>query len=551
MTSITPTGPKARSRPGHALGLRALWLATAAAATLVTPAAMAQQPTAPPPDEEPVVTAPEPPPEGAQPAEETPAPATTPPQAQPPVRPGRSTQERQLADTRGFSLTPTLGLEAAVTDNVLLTDQDRKSDFLARALLRLDSLLNHGRTVGRLTVEGFYDWYARTSSFNGASVNADGDASLSLVPDVLSLDVHGVVTNGRTTTFGSPAIDRAGVDGRLQVAVWDIGPRLTTKLGDFADLQGVARFSQVYYWGASGSQITTPIPQDDNIVQVVGRIDTGKRMHGYELLTIAQFEKDEHGYQQVNAVQSLYVNVDPAVRLIGRAGYERVEQQNISTIDAPLLSAGFEFTPNDTSRITIEGGERFHRGAWSAQADVSLADHLYLAGQYSEAVQPDQVFVANSFQEFVQQSMNLPLPIAPQRFQVQDNLYSQASFNKVGDLRVLLRNPRTSLELTGRYTDREFLTNHTHDRTALAMVTLKHALRRDLDGSAEFSYSKTYESPLYGASRTYAVNATLDYRANSTTDVTASYAFANGKELFTGGRTINDNTLLLALRKRF
>jgi len=549
MTSITPTGPKARSRRGRALGLRGLWLASVAAATLVTPAAMAQQPTTSTPDDEPVVTSPETP----LPAEEGRTAEETRPgeDKQPAVPRTRAEQQKQLVDTRDFSITPTVGFEAAFTDNVLLTEHDRKSDFLARALLRLDSLLNHGRTVGRLTVEGFYDWYARTNDFNGASVNADGNASFSLVPDLLSIDADAVVTNGRTTTFGTPAIDRAGVEGRVQVAVWDIGPKLTTKLGDFADLLGMARFSQVYYWGAASSEITTPLPQDDNIVQVVGRIDTGKRMRGYQLLTILQFEKDEHGYQQVNAVQSVYVTVDPAVRLIGRAGYERVEQENISTIEAPLLSAGFEFTPNDTSRITIEGGERFNRGAWSAQAEAAFADHLYLAGEYSEAVQPDQVFVANSFQEFVEQSMNLPLPIAPQRFQVTDNLYSQASFNKVGDLRVLLRNPRTSVELMGRYTDREFLSTHTHDRTAQTTVTLKHALRRDLNGTAEFTYSKTYESPLYGASRTYGANATLDYHANSTTDVTATYAFSNGKELFTGGRTINDNTFLIALRKRF
>jgi uncharacterized protein (PEP-CTERM system associated) len=521
--------------------MRLLWLSTVAAATLATPVALAQQPG----------WSPDAPAAQFQPPGE-PAPGEAIPTA-PETRREQleAAQERQGSVGRGFALVPTVGLDLAVTDNVALSEHDRKSDLLVRALLRLDALLNRGRAYGQLFVEGLYDQYARSNDFNGASLEANGEGSYSLVPDILSLEAHADVTSGRTNNFGTPAIDRAGVNNRVQLAVWDVGPRLTSKLGDFADLEAVARYSQVHYWGADSSRLTAPLPPDDGIVQVLGRLDTGKRITAYELLTTVQFAKDDHGYQTVNAVQSVYVNIDPVIRLFGRAGYEHVEQEDIADIEAPLLSAGVEWTPNANSRISLEGGQRFHRAAWAAHAEATLSNHVFLVGDYSEAVQPDQVFVVGSFQQFVEENLNLPLPIAPQRFQLQDNIYSQPSFNKVGELRILLTNPRTSLELSGRYSDREFLGFETNDRTVLAQAVLKHALRPDLDGVIHASYARTYESPVYGPSRNYAVNAQLAYRANSTTDFTATYAYANGKQLFTAGETISDNSFLIAIRKRF
>jgi len=530
MTSTTPTGP--RARPHRDLARR-LWLAgatTAAVASIATPAARAQE-------QEP---APPPPTDQSAPAQ---------PPVAPPVRAGAERVEP--VDTRSFSITPTVGLEAAYTDNVELTEHGRKSDVLLRGLLRIDAQLNRGRATGRLSVEGLYDQYVHTNDFNGGSVSANGSAAYVVTPGFLTLEANGAITNGRTSTFGAPAIDRAGVNGRVQLSVWDVGPRLTTKLGDFADLAAVARFSQVIYSAASGSQVDTPLPPDDNIVQVGGRIDTGQRSRVYQLLTTALYQKDDHGYQTANAVQSVYFSVRPAVRLIGRAGYERVEQEGAPTIEAAVLSAGVELVPNANSRITLEGGSRFRRTAWAAQAEVNIAERIFISGDYTEAVQPDQVFVADSFHSFIEQSLNLPRPVAPTDFNVQDNIYAEASFNKVADLRAVLQQPRGAIELTARYSDREFLLTHTHDRTALGSLTFRRALRPDLNGSVDLSYARTYSSPVYGASRSYAVAARLDYRANSTTDVTASYALANSEQLFGAGETIYDNTVLVAIRKRF
>jgi hypothetical protein len=545
MTSSKLTGPGARPCKGRARGLRGIWLATVAAAAVVTPVAYAQQP-----DEEPIPSAEQPAPSTDQPPPSTEEPAPAPEEAVT-TAPEARARARQLADTRGFGVVPTVGLEAAVTDNVALSQDNRKADFLLRALLGLDAVLNRGRTTGRLSVTSFYDQYARSNDFNGFSVEANADAALQLVKDVLSLEAHGAITNGRTTNFGAPAIDRSGVAGRVQYSIWDIGARYTGKLGDFADLGGLARFSQVYYSAADSSRLETPLPPDDSIWQAVARIDTAKRLRGYQLVTVAKYEGDDHGYNTVGALQSVYVNLYPKVRLIARAGYEHVEQENIAEIDAPVLSAGFEITPTANSKFSFEGGERYRRTAWAAHAEANFGEHIYLYGDYNEAVQPDQVFVVNSFQQFVDESLNLPPPIAPSRFSVQDNIYAQPSFNKYGDVRLLLINPRTSLELSAHYGDREFLLAETHDRTLLTSVMLTHALRPDLTGQLDFGYARTYSSPLYGESRSYAASAQLNYHANSTTDVTASYAYADGKELFAGGERVYDNSFLIAIRKRF
>lgn len=542
MTSRKPTGPGARPLRGRALGLRRIWLATVAAVALAAPMAYAQQPV-PSPEEPAPSGEPTEQPSAEQPFAEQPPPdeaVTTSPEARAQARRAR----------RGFAIVPTVGLEAAVTDNVALTENNRKTDFLLRALIGIDAVLNRGRTTGELSVRTFYDQYARMNDFNGYSLELNGVAALALVPDVFSLEAHGTITNGRTINFGTPAIDRAGVTGRVQYSLWDVDGKLDGKLGGLADFGGIGRFSQIYYSAADKSHINTPLPPDDSLWQAAVRIDTAKRLRAYQLVTVAKYEADDHGYNTVGALQSVYVRLGPKVRLIARAGYEHTEQQGVTNIDAPVLSAGFEVTPNANSKISVEGGERYHRANWAAHAEASFADHIFLYGDYGEALQPDPVSVAKSFQEFVDESLSLPSPLTRTRFTVQDNIYTQTSFYKAGDLRLVLANPRTSLEFAAHYTDREFLTDQTHDRTASITASVVHALRPDLSGAVDLGYAHTYSSPVYGETRNYSAGAHLDYRVNSTTDLSGAYAFADSKQLFAGGQHLYDNTFLISLRKR-
>jgi uncharacterized protein (PEP-CTERM system associated) len=213
-----------------------------------------------------------------------------------------------------------------------------------------------------------------------------------------------------------PSLESIGLErrGRTQLEIYRVGPRLAARLGGFADLVAAVRSQWVSYTAEKGG--VSQLPPDSNILQALGRIDTTDRFSGYQLLTSASYVRDDHDYRAASAVQSAYLRVLPKTRLIGRAGYERIRQSGVVDLSAPVLSVGIELSPNATSRLTVEGGQRYERTAWNAKADVRLGNRLLLTGEYYETLSPSQVYVANSFERFVEQTKDFPAPVVPQVF---------------------------------------------------------------------------------------------------------------------------------------
>jgi uncharacterized protein (PEP-CTERM system associated) len=446
--------------------------------------------------------------------------------------------------------TPSIGVQETYTDNANLTSEQRSSDFVTRGQVGVDVAVDRGPLTGRVEAEYAYDWYASNSDLNGGSLMVNGTGEYVILKDRLWIEGQGNVTNGYTTTFGSSAVDRSGVQGRTQLGVYNVGPHVATTLGSYADLEGALRYEQVLYSEAESSEVPE-LPSDDNIFQGVVRIDTGERFAKYQLLTTAQYEADDQEFHTENAVQSVFISIHPAVRILARAGYERVYQEGVTDISSPVLSAGLEFRINPRSRITIEGGERYKRSAWSARANIQISDRLFVSARYIETLAPDQLYVAQSFEEFVEETARLPAPIVPGAFTFRENLYNQTSYNKSAEIHALYAGPIQSLDFSARWSDRRFLISDTHDRSIIGYLSYSRRIRPDLDFVLTGDYARTLDSPLYGESETYGFSGRLFYRLNSKTTLNVGYNYTHGQQLFEGGEEVRENAVLIALQRRF
>jgi hypothetical protein len=456
----------------------------------------------------------------------------------------------ETVDPRPFVIVPTLGVQESVTNNVDLTSAARKTDFVTRIFAGAEVSLNEGRVEAHGTGQISYDQYARETELSGWSFLGYGTASYKLVPDLLSLDAEGTATNGNISTFGTSAVERSGVAGRVQLATYDVGPHLTTEVGDFADLNAIARFDQVFYTAADGSTVID-LPRDANIGQVVGRLDTGKRFPGYQLMTTGQYEKDNHGFQLYNIVESAFINLTPNLRVIGRGGYENVFQTKVTDISAGVWSAGLELTLNNRSKISVERGERYNHGAWAVNALVQISDRFYLRARYDETLQPDQVFISNSFIDFIDTTTQLPPPLMPGNFTVNGTLLDGTSLNKSAEAHLIYIWPTQSIDVSATWTDRLFLSSNTRDRVLVGHVTYRRQVREDLRAELELNYARTFESDLFGASRSYGLAGRLVYSANSTTEFGIGYAYANERQQFTGGEKLTENVGFVSIMKKF
>ena len=216
-----------------------------------------------------------------------------------------------------------------------------------------------------------------------------------------------------------------------------------------------------------------------------------------------------------------------------------------------MLSAGVEFRPNAASRLTLEGGQRYRRTAWSAKADLKVSDRLQLTGQYYETLTPDQVYVANTFEDFVEQIENLPAPVIQQTFVVRENLYNQTSYNKTAELHAVHTARTDQLDFSVRWSDRRFFGLNAEDRWLYSSVEYKRRVRPDLEFGAELEYTRTFRSPIYGASESYGGGGLLLYRLNSSADLQVAYRHTTGVQFTPAPAKIAENIVQIAIVKRF
>jgi uncharacterized protein (PEP-CTERM system associated) len=453
-----------------------------------------------------------------------------------------------LIDTRDFSVTPMAGLQETFTDNALLTSTNKQYDFITRPMLGADVNV-HGPFEAKITGHVYYDAYVNNGQLDGVSGDAQATGTYALIPNFLSIDANGLLTNTNVSTFGTSAINRVGTANQAQLSTFDIGPRLTTTLDDFADLNVMGRFAEVSFGSPSGS--TIGIPQDSTILEGSATIDTGTRYRGYQAVTTALVERDDHGFQAYGGEQSFFVAIFPQVRLIARGGYDNVSEPRIVNISAPVWSAGAEFTINQLSTISVETGERYNHSAWAADMHLQLFDHLYALGRYTEVIQPNQLQINSAFESFIAPVTPLPVQLTNNVFAVNGNLDNQTALAKLASLDLVYEWQTQSVSLTAAWNDRLLLGSNSHDRSLVSGINYNRNIAPDLNFTTSVDYYRTFANPFFGASESYYGSVGLQYAINSTMRAVGGYAYEHQIQLFTNGQSISENVAYAAVVKQF
>lgn len=452
-------------------------------------------------------------------------------------------------DPRPVIIQTTVGVQETFTDNVRLSSTNRESDLVTTVHLGLDATLNGARTKGALSLEGAYDFYADADDLNGWTLRGIGSGSYAVIENFLSLDFQGAITNGNLSTFGSSAVERAGVEDRVQVSTLSVGPKLTTQLGDYADLDAAARISWIAYDPADGSNVAQT-PSDATLLSTALQIDTAERLSGLQFTLMAGYEEDNDDYRNFGLLGSAYVEVSPGLSVIGRLGYDNVSENSVVDIDAATWAVGLRYRPHDRASFSIEGGERYEEPTWAASADVQVTNRFYLNASYSEQVEPDQGFIVRDLTNFVGLGED-GTPLAPTEFDIDGNLYDSTSLHKTAQVEALYVWEAQSLRLSAHWRDRYFYDTQTNDRSLTTSVAYFRQIRPDLEFEIGADFGETYDSPIYGESRSYELWTRLSYDLNPTVRIVGGYAHADDKQRTFGGQSFRENALFVSLRKTF
>ena len=309
----------------------------------------------------------------------------------------------------------------------------------------------------------------------------------------------------------------------------------------FADLDVAGRFAQVFYDNPTGS--TVGVPPSSSILAGAMAIDTAQRYQGYQLTTNALIEQDDHDFQAYNFQQSAFIRIFPSFRLIGRGGYDSVEQPGIVNIREAMWSAGGEYNfgvnpgfPDST--VSVEYGERFGHSAWRGDLYLQISDRFYAQGRYFESIQPNQLQINTAFTSFALATVQLPTALSSSQFQINGNIDNQTALNKQAEVVLVYTWPDQSLALRGTWNDRMLLAlNNAHDRSLVTGIDYLRSIAPDLAFAAGIDYYHTFENPFFGANENYGGNVGLQYDLNSTMRAAAGYAYQRQVQLFNNGQS--------------
>lgn len=458
-----------------------------------------------------------------------------------------------LIDTRDFSISPLVGLQETFTDNALLTSTDKKADFITRPMVGAEVNV-HGPFTASLVGHAYYDAYASQSQLSGVSGDAQGTANYVVIPEFLAIDANAMLMNASVSTFGTPAINRVGTANQITIATYDIGPHLTTTLDDFADVDVLGRFAQVLFDNPNASVVG--VPNSATILAGAAAIDTGARYRGYELVTNAQIERDDHNFEAYNLQQSVYVQIFPQIRLIGRGGYDNVTQPGIVNIHDALWSGGAEYIfgvnpGGENSTISVEYGGRFGHAAWRGDLHLQISEEFFAEGHYFEAIQPNQLQINTAFNTSTIAAIQLPPQLGNAQFLINGNIDNQTALNKQGDLSLVYVWETQSVGLKATWNDRMLLPSNNHDRSLVSSVDYQRSIAPDLAFAGGIDYYHTFANPFFGASESYGGKVGLQYDINSTMRAAGGYAYQRQVQLFSNGQSITENVLYAAITKRF
>ncbi|MFC7552356.1 hypothetical protein ACFQU7_08965 [Pseudoroseomonas wenyumeiae] len=95
------------------------------------------------------------------------------------------------ASTRGWSFTPSLGLELEATDNLYATRRNRKADFITRLQPGLLFTVDTARLQGVFNYQPELELHAAQGSQNGIDHFLNGQLLLTVVPNAVYVDLRG------------------------------------------------------------------------------------------------------------------------------------------------------------------------------------------------------------------------------------------------------------------------------------------------------------------------------------------------------------------------
>ncbi len=495
---------------------------------------------------------------------------------------GNSTPE-----DRAFTLTPSIGVQELVTDNVFQASNPRRAD-LVTSILPAVTLSGQSRLVqANITYAPDVQLYASTGQQDQVAQLFNGSVLATAVPDTLFLTAHGYGNQQSASgNYGQNGLPYYSNQNRTNTLSFDVSPYATHRFGGL----GTARAGYVFsYTDTTGNapfnSLATPLrlgpllppALSQNFANGATRSNeeyadftTGEnfgRLNDSLRLDAVQYSSTGNtvlsGARRTTAIDSAGYGINRTVAALASLGYEDINYSGANPVrirDA-VWSAGFRLTPNERSVFTFTYGHRDGFDAPQASLSYAVTARLRVFGSYTEGLTTSQEEIQDSldattvdqFGNSIDTVTGAPALISDQLLPQQNELYRLSRFSATA----ITTYDRDVFSLNVEAERRKVISNGSpvnglngfSDRAVFGNGSWTHALTPVLSGTASVFYTSTKSETVPATSfQTVGLNLQTGYALSPTLTGTAGYYVTN-QSTNVAGQNILVNAVLVGLRK--
>jgi uncharacterized protein (PEP-CTERM system associated) len=498
-----------------------------------------------------------------------------------------------IAHAGEWRITPRAEIRQGFTDNVFLTERNRKSDFFTTLSPGIGVTGEGGRVKLSFDYSLNYDAYLREDSINGFRQNLIGTGTAELLQNNLFVDVGAFAGQSPGLARGQVSAVERRLPGNntTQTYSYNVSPYWRSRFGSWASTEARYRFTQVFSRSNSSQSVNNAnTVSDSNVHQVSGSVTSGENFNrlrwrlGTDNVETRRADDNNSTVQSIDGssatlrrntvdFQPSYV-VNRWLSLLGTVGYERIESGNTARdLSGEFWNTGFRLTPSERTSFELTYGKRYNGDNWASSFSTASDSGTSVSFSYREAVENQALQAANGLAflttdpvtgTVIDARTGRPFTGRDPNFDQSDSTFLTRSFV----LSVRLPRERDSYFATAQRTIRDSDINGVSagsgrsDTTTGGTLGWEHKLTPSATSVATLSYTDVRtdsgsSTVPDGTNKTLSAQVNLNYDLNETLKATVGYAHirrdVTGPQFFSNEFVGNysENVLFVTLRKTF
>ena len=293
-----------------------------------------------------------------------------------------------------WTITPRVGVGQAITDNARSTSADTDTDLISTATAGLGVIGTGARAQVSFDYDLAYDKYWENDDLDGLRHDLLGDGTAELYREHLFFDARGAVSQQAIRRDGvQTATGRTAADNQTVVINYALGPVLRNRFGDWAESELRYRFGQVLFADPDvGGGADTP--DDATTHRASASLTSGRRFTRYRWSLVGdalRTEQDNNDTFESTGVDLIgEYDVNRFATLLGRVGYEEIDDDAGEDFSEVTWRAGARFTAGPRTQFRLEYGRRFDSSVWSGELVYRISARTELSAAYDETLETNQ-----------------------------------------------------------------------------------------------------------------------------------------------------------------